>query len=312
MARTPAPKTRIQRAGNGHSYFLDGEKVPGVTTILGDGIPKKALIDWSAKMCAQFVVNRLQVVKTSDGRTRYVADDVVRDALDWNRTRERPERISNQDLDRLAMEKILKDIRYADSDAAAGRGTEVHGIAERLARGDEVDVPDYIAGHVDSYVKFLNDWNPTNAILEPVVVNRRYQYMGKLDLIADFDVLPEQLADRLGMESATGLLDVKTTRSGIYAETAMQTSAYRHCETMIVGYENGECIEAPMPKVDFIGAIWVRGDDYEVFVFDDGPEVFRTFLYAQQIARVMKWPDGPAESWKSAAIPPPSRSEVSA
>ncbi|HRE00728.1 MAG TPA: hypothetical protein PLV68_05480, partial [Ilumatobacteraceae bacterium] len=85
MAAKKAPATRIQNYGKGHGYFLDGEKVRGVTTIIGDGIPKPALLDWSAKMTAQFVVNRLKTAKRSDGTTAYIADDVIADALAWNR-----------------------------------------------------------------------------------------------------------------------------------------------------------------------------------------------------------------------------------
>ena len=55
-------------------------------------------------------------------------------------------------------------------------------------------VPDEIAGHVRSYVDFLNEWNPYDAITERVIVNRRWRYMGKFDLLARFDNLPDWLA----------------------------------------------------------------------------------------------------------------------
>jgi hypothetical protein len=42
---TVAPATRRVNRGRGHSYLLDGAPVPGVTTILGQGMPKPALID---------------------------------------------------------------------------------------------------------------------------------------------------------------------------------------------------------------------------------------------------------------------------
>lgn len=37
-----------------HSYFMDGEKMTGITTILGT-IAKPALIGWASKMCAEYI-----------------------------------------------------------------------------------------------------------------------------------------------------------------------------------------------------------------------------------------------------------------
>lgn len=40
--------TTIARRNHGrnHSYTVDGQKVPGVTTIIGNGLPKPALVAW--------------------------------------------------------------------------------------------------------------------------------------------------------------------------------------------------------------------------------------------------------------------------
>lgn len=178
MARTKAPPTRIQKSGNGHQYYLDGEKVPGVTTIISNGIPKNGLIGWASSTVSDFVVNRLTVAKNSEGRTRIVADELVADALAWNQTRTKPTPVNRSDvLPRSALGEILKNIRYRDLDEAAGRGSEVHKLAEALARGEEVEVPPELAGHAWSYVQFLDEWQPRNAILEGVTVNRRWRYM---------------------------------------------------------------------------------------------------------------------------------------
>ncbi len=301
MAREPAPPTRIQKSGSGHQYFLDGVKVPGVTTVLGDGVPKPALMNWAAEACADFVVNRLALRQMADGTEVIVADDVVRDALAWNETRTRPETVGSSDrLPRLPLAKILKDIRYRDLDEASNRGTEVHNLAHRLAMGEEVEIPAAIAGHVRSYVRFLDEWNPSEALVERVVINRRWRYMGKFDLLAYFEILPDEIAAKIGKPDGWGLLDVKTSRSGIFAEVALQLSGYRRAETMLDGSE-----EIPMPAVDFVGAIHVRGDDYDVFTFDEDETTFRTFLYAKQLGEWLDWKHGPASTIKSAPHPPP-------
>lgn len=311
MGRPPAPKTRIQRSGNGHMYFLDGEKVPGVTTILGDGIPKPGLLKWASEAVSDFVVNRLVVATTPDGRRRIVADDVVTDALAWNETRERRTPVSASDvLPRQALGEILTNIRYRDLDEASGKGTQVHNLAERLAHGEEVDVPNLLVGHVDAYLRFLEEWEPYDVLTERVIVNRKWRYMGKLDLIAWFAKLPEQITAWIDHPPPyRGLLDIKTSRSGIYAETALQLEAYRHGETMLEGAD-----EVPMPAVDFVAAIHVRTDGYAVYAFDTNraprPTPFEIFLYAKQVGQWLDWKTGPAATIKTDALPAPHPKET--
>lgn len=306
--RKPAAKTRIQRAGNGHSYFLDGEKVPGVTTILSNGIPKGGLIGWAASTVADTVVNGLGVAKGANG-DRIVADELVRDLLAWNETRGRnaAKVPGNTPLPRLALANILANVRYRDLDEASGKGTTVHGYAQRLAEGEDVVPEEQLRGHVESYIGFLNDWDPSNALLERVVVNRRWRYMGKLDLIADF---PGTWADGTpwaGQPIGRGLLDVKTSRSGIFAETALQVVAYGEAETMLNGVdpETGEALEIPLPEIDWYGAIHVRADGYDVFRFNVDKHTFRTFLYAKHVGDWLDWKEGPASTVKSDALPAP-------
>jgi len=286
------PATRMQRAGNGHSYYLDGEKVPGVTTILGDGLPKPALVGWAANTTADYVMNRLRVV---DGHV--VADDLVDDLKAWNATRPgwAQVKIGGGDLERLALARILANVRYKDRDDAARRGTEVHLIAERLARGETVEVPEELRGHVDAYVRFLEEWKPRRALLERVVVNRRWRYMGKLDMIAEFPGMVWEDGSPVGR----ALLDVKTSRSGIFPEVGLQLEGYRNAETMLDGGD-----EIPMPSVDWVGAIHVTGEGYEVRRLNTTPETFRVFLYAKQLADWLA-KDGPASSMVSDALPVP-------
>lgn len=305
MAREKAAPTRIQKAGNGHSYFLDGEKVPGVTTILSNGIPKGGLIGWAANSVSDFVTNRLTVATNSEGKKRIVADELVTDLLAWNRTRERPTPVSEHDiLPRQAIGEILANVRYRDLDEASGKGTAVHNLAEKLARGEEVEVPEALEGHVRSYLRFLEEWAPYDAYLERVIVNRRFRYMGKLDMIATVDNLPEWLAEKIGSTTGTGLFDIKTSRSGIFAEVALQLEAYRNGETMLEGRD-----EIPMPKIDFVAAIHVRADGYDVYAFDIEklvrPTTFEIFLYAKQVGDWLDWKNGPASRIKSESLHKP-------
>lgn len=307
MAREKAAPTRMQKSGRGHTYYLDGEWCPGVTTILSNGIPKGGLIGWASKIPADVVANALTVAKDSEGRTRVVADDLIAELRGWQETRTGKDVVKWSDhtpLPRAAVADALASLRFRDLDEAAGKGTEVHKLAERLAHGEEVEVPEHLAGHVRSYLAFLEEWQPYDALIERVVVNRRWRYMGKLDMIARVDNLPEWLAERLGRSSGTGLFDVKTARSGIFAEVALQLEAYRRAETMLEGRE-----EVPMPPIDFVAAIHVRADGFDVYAFDieteRRPTTFDIFLYAKQVGDWLDWKEGPSSRIKSPSLHPP-------
>lgn len=46
----------IEFTHNGHRYKLDGKPVPGVTTLIGGGIPKPALTYWAANLTAEYAL----------------------------------------------------------------------------------------------------------------------------------------------------------------------------------------------------------------------------------------------------------------
>jgi hypothetical protein len=233
---TAADTRRVEGRGGGHWYRLDGEKVDGVTTVLNQGIPKAALVPWAAKVCAETVVDKWDAL----------ADMQPDERIDF-----------------------IKGAPSRDRDRGARRGTEVHGYAEQIIDGVEVDVPDELLGHVDAYIAFLKDWNVQPILVEFVCGNRTHRWMGTGDLVAD-------LADGFRW-----LLDIKTTRSGIFAETALQLAAYRNAEFYLDSYSR----EHPMPAVQKVGAIWVRGDGYDLIPVDAGPDTYKVFRHAQQIAR---------------------------
>ena len=170
------PDIKRRNYGRGHGYTLDGQKVPGVTTIISDGLPKPALMGWAAKTIAEYVADRLD---QADGHV--LADQLVDDLGELARVKGKP---WPDKLSRTKVAELLKGIHYEDRDQAAKRGTQVHALAERLARGEEVDVPEPLTGHVDAYLAFLADWQPTDAHLEVTVASVKHRYSGTLDMIA--------------------------------------------------------------------------------------------------------------------------------
>lgn len=231
---------RIDR-GRGHSYTIDGKKADGVTTLIGDGVPKPALINWAANITAGYAVDH------------------------WDKLTDLP---VSQRLE------TLKKARYSDLDTAGKRGTEVHALAEKLARGEQVDVPDDIAGYVESAVRFLDEWQFETLMTETVVGNRKWGYCGTFDLLGK---LPD---------GRIALCDWKTTRSGIWGETALQLAAYTNADI----YLDPEGNERSIADLNITTglAIWVRADGYDVYEVDVTEKTFKTFQHVAWLARRLK------------------------
>jgi hypothetical protein len=228
--------------GLNHGYKIDGEKVPGVTTITGF-FKSGALAKYPGTATAEYAVNHWASLSELPPATRL---------------------------------KELYGAQYGERNAAALRGTALHRIAQALHEDRPAEYPDELAGHVESYVDFLDRVNPRVQAVELVVGNRTHRYCGTLDVIADLG--PVRWEDTI-MPPQRWLLDVKTARSGIWAETAMQLVGYRRAEVFIA--EDGS--ERPMswfdPPITQCGAVWVRGDGWDLIPVDTGPDTWTAFTY---------------------------------
>lgn len=191
MTNFVPPVKRVQ-AGKNHWYKdANGHRIPGVTTILGNGVPKKALIDWAANATTDYAVDH------------------------WDEL---------SDLTPAKRLDTLRRSRYTVTDKAKKRGTEVHGYGERLVKGEQVKgIPEELRGHCEAYVRFLDQFNVEPVLVEVTVVSYKYGYAGTLDLIADLTTGDDGAIERW-------LLDLKTNEKGIYGETALQLAAYRYAE----------------------------------------------------------------------------------
>jgi hypothetical protein len=171
--------------------------------------------------------------------------------------------------------KELKGARWAEKDKAAKRGTEIHGYGEQLVKGETVDVPDELLGYVEAYARFLDAFKVDPDHVEFSVASYKHGYAGTGDLIANL-VIPRVGTKRL-------LIDLKSSRSGIFGETALQLAAYRYADVLLDGDA-----EEPMPEVDDCAAVHIRGDGADLIPVTTSPEIFRDFLYVQQVARFTK------------------------
>jgi hypothetical protein len=253
--------------GTGHSYKLNGSYAPGVTTILAMK-PKDALMGWHSRVTAEYAVDH------------------------WDELAAMP--VS-------ARIKALTGAANAERDAAARKGTQVHRLAEQivtLPEGAAIDfVPEELAGHVDSYLKFLAEHDPDPIAVELVVASRRPLYCGTADLVAH-------------MDGQVWLLELKTSRSGIWPESALQACAYSRAESYTIA--GGDGAEHPLAElgIERCGAVHIRSDGYDLRPLDTGDKVWAYFrhLAALHTATWKGWGRDRKDltrAWVGWAIEPP-------
>ena len=239
MSRFVAPIRRVDTA-KGH-YYKDatGARVPGVTTFTGDGLPKPALINWAANSTAEYAVDN------------------------WD------------DLGVLAPAQRLKKLqgaRYEVKDRAANRGTEVHKVAERLLRGESVQVPEEIAGHAESYARFLDEFKVEPVLVEFTCISYKWGYAGTADLCATLEI-PD-------LGRVLTLDDLKTSRSGIFGEIALQLAGYRYADVWVIDGKEQEPLD-----VKYCFGIHVRGDGYDLIPVEVTEQEFKDYLYTARVGQ---------------------------
>lgn len=144
--------SRLTVSRKGHSYALDGKRVPSVTTIIGNASDKPGMVVSAAKITAEWAATH--------------AD--LRDAL--------------------GEDAWLKQAsgHYRDEwRAKADKGTDVHALARSALSGEAVDVPTALEGHVRAAVDFMDTWAVREIAAEAACYSARWQYGGRFDLMAE-------------------------------------------------------------------------------------------------------------------------------
>ena len=225
------PFKRIE-TGRGHRYTdANGVKIPGVTTIINQGVPKPALVNWAARTAAEYAVDNWTELWTVGAAER------------------------------------LRQIGGAPNrrrNAAAARGTLVHAYAEKLAHGEEVEVPDEVRGHVESCLRFLDEFQAETVVSESTCYSVEFGYAGTFDIIVDLPGIGRYLCDW------------KTNASGIYGDVALQLAAYRFADF----YDD----DVSMLLVDGCAVIHIQADSYTFRTIEANDAAFDAFLAAQTVA----------------------------
>lgn len=225
-------------------------KFMSVTTILSNGIPKPNLVHWAACEVARSAVDNLpRLVRVRGQQQREEAFDWLRRAAETKR------------------------------DTAANLGSAVHAAVEATILGQPLpEPPDEQRPFLDAFARFVDDWHPEWEATEMVVANPDDGWAGTADWWA---TLP-------GLGAAVILGDWKTGK-GVYAEAALQLSAYRRAT---VGWlRDGTEIEPPSAARAVV--VHLRPDKYpdtgyRVIPMDTSDRVYEAFRSAQRVADYVK------------------------
>jgi hypothetical protein len=250
-----------------HTYKIDGYKAQGVTTLLNGGLPKPQLVGWAARTVAEYVAEHREDVRMM--------------------------------LDGWDSQRIVDDLKGAHErqrDAAAGRGTEVHKLADALMHGQDVIVPPELAGYVESCVRFLDEWRVEPLVTEVVVASRQWRYCGTLDFVGR---LPD---------GTIVLGDYKTSRSGIFGDVALQLAAYAHAEVYLD--RDGEERSIASLGIDKALGVSLLPDRYRVHELAIGEDVWKAFLHVAWVARNVT--RDTTSAWRSEPLDVPLWDELGA
>ena len=196
MTTTRSRLVRRDYPSGAHTYSLDGQRCPGVTTIVGASSPKGGMVKAAAKIAAQWAITH------ADARDTLGDEEFINAAV-----------------------RAHEDEWHAKADF----GREVHAAADALGDGQEISVAPMVAQYARHIVEFLTVWRAEILARECMVWHgpdygpdfpNGSPYAGQFDLIAN-------LAD-----GNRWLIDYKTG-SGVYPDVAMQLAAYRNAEWIV-------------------------------------------------------------------------------
>ena len=241
-----ALKNANTRASGKRTYSWRNEEYWSVTTIIGGGIPKPALLPWGIKMVAE-------------GAADAAANGLL---------------VPMVEQDRDGAIRWLKGLPYAKRDAAGDIGTLVHTWIEAHSLRKPMPKPPLpVKPYLEAFKAFTTDFDPAFTATEASVYNRTQSYAGTLDSIC---TLKLPLNDQPG----TYILDAKSGK-GVYPEVGLQLAAYRFAE--FIGLPDGS--EAPMPNVDGALCLHLTPEGYKLIEVRADDEIYTAFLYAREVFR---------------------------
>lgn len=229
-----------------HTYLVDGEYVPSVTTIL-DVINKPALMPWAAAEGARWFRDNVSMVPQQEDRNPYPAF-----------------------AESMSVDDMYNGIRAAfrkKSKAARDIGTIVHRWCEeainfKLGNGDTPEMPDdeNAVRAIGGFQKWIAENTIEWVSSEEKLYHREHNYAGTVDAVAYIN-------------GELCVVDFKTS-TGIWDEYFLQCAAYAEAVSLV----HGDAIEAA-----WILRFDKKTGEFEAAKSKDIAADFRAFLGAQAL-----------------------------
>lgn len=289
--QTRQPKKGPIPARQANGYYADhetGDRLRSVTTILSGGVPKPALIFWSAGLAADTALEMIPALVAASRDPEHLAEH--RKWIAAAHTRKKEERAEVGHAVHAIIESRLL-------------GTPLPAMIEVNGEQWALTGPE-LAPYLANFTRFEQEWQPDWQASEMVVANPTIGYAGTLDyLIAGTGRIGDALrahgydvpANRLIMGDTKTGGDWITPEDGgdphprilssghvhgVYPEAGLQMSAYAHAE--VCWLRDGSRV--PMPAVAPVGVILhLRPEGYNLYPARCGDMEFTYFRYAQMI-----------------------------
>lgn len=171
--------------------------------------------------------------------------------------------------DRQGAVDYLKRAPQRNTGEAGDTGTEVHGLCEDIALGRGGRVHPDLKPYVQGFKDFVEEFKPEFLEVESTVWSDTHGYAGSFDYLA-----------KIGDEVV--LIDVKTTRSGVHEEVALQLAAYANADYIL--RPDGE--QVPIPQIDGAAVLHLRPEGWSLVPIAISPQTFGIF---QALLQVFKW-----------------------
>lgn len=274
-AKGPIPA----RQGNG--YYADhatGDRLRSVTTIISGGVPKPALMFWSAQTCTDCAIDNLPALVAASRFPEQLAE--LRSWILRAHTRKKDERAEVGSLVHTVIESRIL-------------GTP---LPESIKVGDTewaIDGPE-LAPFLENFLAFEAEWKPRWTASEMVVANPTNGHAGTLDytvgaegligdMLRDRGYVVDPAEDIMGDTKTGGEWDRLTSAGhvhGVYPEAGLQMSAYRN--STVAWLRDGS--KVPMPPTAEVGIVLhLRPEGYRIYPARCGELQYRYFRHAQMV-----------------------------
>ena len=275
------PKMRTVSRG-GARYYIHPEtkeKAVGVTSVVGM-LPKDFLKWWAAKMTAEEAVDNFGALAS------LVAKGDRDGAVDW-----------------------LKRAHLRNVGKASVKGTEVHSMVEEVTElgGIPKKIKKDLLPYARGWLAFLEATDATVLEQETTVWSTEHGYSGTLDLslsIPDSTWVDGPPSWWEGADVPI-IADVKTTRSGVHAEVALQLAAYRGADEKMSQDAEGVFHPEPWPVHQKTGlVVWLRPDEWKLVPVDTGDATLEVFVslmdafrWEKELSKEALYPELAGNTW---------------